>query len=116
MREIVLDTETTGFEPSEGDRIVEIGAVELFNHLPTGRTYHQYINPERNMPEAAFNVHGLSEEFLSDKPIFKNIAQEFIDFHCGLQACHTQCIFRHEIFECRTWLGQSADFAKRSSH
>jgi DNA polymerase-3 subunit epsilon len=80
MREIVLDTETTGFEPSEGDRIVEIGAVELFNHLPTGRTYHQYINPKRNMPEAAFNVHGLSEEFLSDKPVFKDIAQEFIDF------------------------------------
>ena len=80
MREIVLDTETTGFEPSEGDRIVEIGAVELFNHLPTGRTYHQYINPKRNMPEAAFNVHGLSEEFLSDKPVFKDIVQEFIDF------------------------------------
>ena len=80
MREIVLDTETTGFEPSEGDRIVEIGAVELFNHLPTGQTYHQYINPKRNMPEAAFNVHGLSEEFLSDKPVFKDIAQEFIDF------------------------------------
>ena len=80
MREIVLDTETTGFEPNEGDRIVEIGAVELFNHLPTGRTYHQYINPKRNMPEAALNVHGLSEEFLSDKPVFKDIAQEFIDF------------------------------------
>ena len=80
MREIVLDTETTGFEPNEGDRIVEIGAVELFNHLPTGRTYHQYINPKRNMPEAAFNVHGLSEEFLSDKPVFKDIVQEFIDF------------------------------------
>ena len=80
MREIVLDTETTGFEPSEGDRVVEIGAVELFNHLPTGRTYHQYINPKRHMPEAAFNVHGLSEEFLSDKPVFKDIAQEFIDF------------------------------------
>ena len=80
MREIVLDTETTGFEPSEGDRIVEIGAVELFNHLPTGRTYHQYINPKRNMPEAAFNVHGLSEEFLSDKPVFKDIAQKFTDF------------------------------------
>ena len=80
MREIVLDTETTGFEPSEGDRVVEIGAVELFNHLPTGRTYHQYINPKRNMPEAAFNVHGLSEEFLSDKPVFKDIAQKFIDF------------------------------------
>jgi DNA polymerase-3 subunit epsilon len=80
MREIVLDTETTGFEPNEGDRIVEIGAVELFNHLPTGRTYHQYINPKRNMPEAAFNVHGLFEEFLSDKPVFKDIVQEFIDF------------------------------------
>jgi DNA polymerase-3 subunit epsilon len=80
MREIVLDTETTGFEPNEGDRIVEIGAVELFNHLPTGRTYHQYINPKRNMPEAAFNVHGLSEEFLSDKPVFKDIVQKFIDF------------------------------------
>ena len=80
MREIVLDTETTGFEPNEGDRIVEIGAVELFNHLPTGRTYHQYINPQRSMPEGAFGVHGLSAEFLSDKPIFKNIAQKFIDF------------------------------------
>ena len=80
MREIVLDTETTGFKPNEGDRIVEIGAVELFNHLPTGRTYHQYINPKRNMPEAAFNVHGLSEEFLSGKPVFKDIVQEFIDF------------------------------------
>ena len=80
MREVVLDTETTGFEPNDGDRIVEIGAVELLNHLPTGRTYHQYINPERNMPEGAFSVHGLSEEFLSDKPVFKSIAQNFIDF------------------------------------
>jgi DNA polymerase-3 subunit epsilon len=80
MREVVLDTETTGFEPNDGDRIVEIGAVELLNHLPTGRTYHQYINPERNMPEGAFGVHGLSEEFLSDKPVFKSIAQDFIDF------------------------------------
>ena len=80
MREIVLDTETTGFEPNEGDRIVEIGAVELLNHLPTGRTYHQYINPQRSMPEGAFSVHGLSVEFLSDKPVFKDIAQELIDF------------------------------------
>ena len=80
MREIVLDTETTGFEPNEGDRIVEIGAVELLNHLPTGRTYHQYINPQRSMPEGAFSVHGLSAEFLSDKPVFKDIAQELIDF------------------------------------
>lgn len=80
MREIVLDTETTGFEPFDGDRIVEIGAVELMNHMPTGRTYHQYINPQRDMPQGAFEVHGLSEEFLSDKPVFKDIAQAFVDF------------------------------------
>jgi DNA polymerase III subunit epsilon len=80
MREIVLDTETTGFEPTEGDRIVEIGAVELLNHMPTGRTYHQYINPQRAMPAAAFEVHGLGDEFLRDKPIFRDIAQEFLDF------------------------------------
>jgi len=80
MREIVLDTETTGFEPNQGDRIVEIGAVELFNHMPTGQTYHQYINPERAMPTSAFEVHGLGDEFLSNKPLFKDIAQAFIDF------------------------------------
>jgi DNA polymerase III subunit epsilon len=80
MREIVLDTETTGFEPSEGHRIVEIGAVELFNHLPTGRTYHQYINPERLMPKEAFDVHGLGDDFLRDKPVFKLIGHEFLEF------------------------------------
>lgn len=80
MREIVLDTETTGLDPNSGDRIVEIGAVELFNHLPTGKTYHQYINPQRDMPEGAFAVHGLSAEFLSDKPLFKDIGQAFLDF------------------------------------
>lgn len=80
MREIVLDTETTGFEPGEGDRIVEIGAVELLNHMPTGRVYHQYINPERSMPQGAFEVHGLGDEFLRDKPVFKKIGQEFLDF------------------------------------
>ena len=80
MREIVLDTETTGLDPFTGDRIVEIGAVELFNHMPTGETYHQYINPERDMPAGAFAVHGLSIEFLSDKPVFASIAQEFLDF------------------------------------
>ncbi len=80
MREIVLDTETTGFEPDQGDRIVEIGAVELMNHMPTGRTYHQYINPKRDMPQGAFEVHGLSTEFLSDKPVFEDIAQDFLDF------------------------------------
>lgn len=80
MREIVLDTETTGFEPEQGDRIVEIGAVELFNHMPTGKTYHQYINPERAMPNEAFEVHGLGDDFLRDKPVFAKIAQAFVDF------------------------------------
>lgn len=80
MREIVLDTETTGFDPAAGDRIVEIGAVELLNHLPTGRTFHKYINPQRDMPQSAFEVHGLSTEFLSTKPLFKDIAAEFLDF------------------------------------
>jgi len=80
MREIVLDTETTGLNPDEGHRIVEIGGVELHNHMPTGRTYHQYINPQRDMPEEAFNVHGISEEFLADKPLFADIAQAFLDF------------------------------------
>ncbi|QFT82985.1 DNA polymerase III subunit epsilon [Roseovarius sp. THAF27] len=80
MREIVLDTETTGFDPEQGDRIVEIGAVELFNHMPTGRTYHEYINPERSMPQEAFEVHGLGDDFLRDKPVFSKIAQSFVDF------------------------------------
>lgn len=80
MREIVLDTETTGFEPHEGHRIVEIGAVELLNHVPTGRTYHQYINPERAMPQEAFQVHGLGDDFLRDKPKFAEVAQDFLDF------------------------------------
>lgn len=80
MREIVLDTETTGFEPSEGHRIVEIGAVELFNSLPTGRTYHQYINPERLMPKEAFEVHGLGDDFLRDKPVFAAVGRAFLDF------------------------------------
>ena len=83
MREIVLDTETTGLEPDEGHRIVEIGAVELNNHLPTGRTYHQYINPQRDMPDEAFAVHGLSIDFLSDKPVFTDVAQAFLDFVDG---------------------------------
>jgi DNA polymerase III subunit epsilon len=80
MREIVLDTETTGFEPSEGDRIVEIGAVELYNHMPTGRTFHEYINPQRAMPQAAFEVHGLGDEFLRDKPVFAQIGPKFLEF------------------------------------
>ncbi len=80
MREIVLDTETTGFEPSEGHRIVEIGALELFNHLPTGRTYHLYLNPQRMMPKEAFEVHGLGDDFLRDKPLFADCATAFLAF------------------------------------
>lgn len=80
MREIVLDTETTGFEPSEGHRIVEIGAVELWNHLPTGKVFHEYINPERPMPDEAFKIHGLGDEFLADKPVFAKIAARLIEF------------------------------------
>ena len=80
MREIVWDTETTGFDPIAGDRIVEIGAVELNQHLPTGKVFHQYINPERDMPPGAYEVHGLSIDFLKDFPVFSEIANEFIDF------------------------------------
>lgn len=80
MREIVLDTETTGLDPQDGHRIVEIGAVELYNHVPTGNVYHQYINPLISMPDQAFAIHGLSDEFLSDKPKFSEIAKEFLDF------------------------------------
>ena len=80
MREIVLDTETTGFDPEQGDRIVEIGCVELYNHMPTGKTFHEYINPERSMPQEAFEVHGLGDDFLRDKPVFKFVGQKFLDF------------------------------------
>ncbi|WP_417309010.1 DNA polymerase III subunit epsilon [Devosia sp.] len=79
-REIVLDTETTGLSYQTGDRIVEIGCVELINHVPTGNHLHIYINPERDMPEEAFRVHGLSSEFLADKPKFAEEAQNFVDF------------------------------------
>jgi DNA polymerase-3 subunit epsilon len=80
MREIVLDTETTGFDPHTGDRIVEIGAVELMRHVATGNTFHEYINPERAMPEEAFQVHGLGDDFLRDKPKFAAVGQAFLDF------------------------------------
>ena len=80
MREIVLDTETTGLDPFAGDRIVEIGAVELFNHMPTGRSFHAYVNPQREMPAEVVAVHGLTAAFLADKPVFAAIAGEFAAF------------------------------------
>lgn len=80
MREIVLDTETTGLNPNGGDRLIEIGCVELFNRIPTGHEYHVYINPEREVPAEAEKVHGLSTQFLLDKPLFAIVAREFLDF------------------------------------
>ena len=80
MREISLDTETTGFDPFTGDRIVEIGCVELINHLPTDNVYHVYLNPERVVPEDSIRIHGLTDEFLDDKPLFSEVSKDFLEF------------------------------------
>jgi DNA polymerase-3 subunit epsilon len=80
MREIVLDTETTGLDPFQGHRLVEIGCIELLNRIPTGQTFHRYLNPERDMPEEAFAVHGLTDGFLKDKPLFAEVADELVAF------------------------------------
>jgi DNA polymerase-3 subunit epsilon len=80
MREIVFDTETTGLDPYQGDRLVEIGCVELINGFPTGQSFHRYLNPERDVPEGAFKVHGLSREFLMDKPLFAEVCDDFLAF------------------------------------
>jgi DNA polymerase-3 subunit epsilon len=80
MREIVLDTETTGFEPDEGHKLVEIGCVELENHLPTGKVFHAYLNPERDVPADAVRIHGLTTEFLKKHPVFSEKVSEFLDF------------------------------------
>ena len=103
VREIVFDTETTGFNPEKGDKLVEIGAIELINHKPTGKTYHQYINPERDVPEEVVKVHGLTEEFLKDYPIFKDIADEFLEFvgDDGILVAHNakfdMCFINYEL-------------------
>lgn len=80
MREIVLDTETTGLDPSQGHRVVEIGCVELLNHMPTGRSWQKYLNPEREMPPEAAMVHGLTDEFLAKQPLFAEVVDEFLEF------------------------------------
>jgi DNA polymerase-3 subunit epsilon len=80
MREIVLDTETTGLDPSDGHRLVEIGGVELYNCIPTGQVFHRYLDPQRDIPESAYEVHGLSREFLSGKQLFEHVADEFLAF------------------------------------
>lgn len=80
MREIVLDTETTGLDPTKGDRLIEIGCIELYNRMPTGREFHRFINPDRDVPAEAQAVHGITTEFLQDKPRFNEVADEFLDF------------------------------------
>lgn len=80
MREIVFDTETTGLDPKTGDRLVEIGLIELINHIPTGESFHRYVNPERSMPAEAFRIHGLDDAFLADKPLFASVAGDLVDF------------------------------------
>lgn len=106
VREIVFDTETTGLDPKSGDKLVEIGAVELINHMPTGVTYHQYINPEREVPEDAYKVHGLNLEFLKDYPTFRDIAKEWMDFvgDDGILVAHNasfdMSFINHELQGC----------------
>ena len=85
MRQIVLDTETTGLEPRDGHRIIEIGAVELIDRRLTGRHFQQYLNPERDIEDGALEVHGITREFLQDKPVFKDVAEEFLDFIEGAE-------------------------------
>ncbi|QKX01073.1 DNA polymerase III subunit epsilon [Wolbachia endosymbiont of Dipetalonema caudispina] len=80
LREIVLDTETTGLDIEFGHRIIEIGCIELINRIPTGKVFHQYLNPKRDIPYHSFKIHGISKEFLEDKPLFSDIALEFLDF------------------------------------
>jgi len=105
MREIVFDTETTGLSPLTGDRMVEIGCVELFNRVETGRTFHAYFNPERPMPSGAEAVHGLSDVFLADKPRFKELADDLLEFlgECPLVAHNASFDFgflNHELDNC----------------
>ncbi len=114
MRQVVLDTETTGLEPSQGHRIIEIGCVELINRRLTGRHYHQYINPEREVDEGAIEVHGITNEFLVDKPVFARIADEFLDFVRGAELVIHNAPFDvgfidHELRLLNSGLGKIAD-------
>ncbi len=93
MREIVFDTETTGLDPLQGDRLVEIGCIELVNRFPTGRTFHSYFNPERDMPESALKIHGLTGEFLKDKPLFAHKVDALIEFFGDAQLVAHNAMF-----------------------
>jgi len=106
MREIVLDTETTGFDPQGGDRIVEIGAIELIGHVPTQNVFHEYIDPERAMPQEAFGVHGLGDDFLRGKPKFAQIGQKFRDFVGDAKLVIHNAAFDMKFLNAElTWMG-----------
>ncbi len=96
IRQIVMDTETTGLDPDQGHRLVEIGALELLNHVPTGQTFHSYINPERDMPDEAFRVHGLSAEFLRGYPVFADVVEAFLEF-----VADSQVVIHNAAFDMR---------------
>ena len=100
MREIILDTETTGLDPKGGDRLIEIGCIELVNRIPSGREFHRYINPERDVPAEAEAVHGLSTAFLADKPLFADVADEFLEFIARRRARHPQRGVRRRLPQC----------------
>ena len=105
MREIIIDTETTGLDPATGDRIVEIGAVEVLNAIPTGAAFHRYLNPDRDMPDAAYRVHGLSAAFLADKPRFTDVADDLVAFIGGSRivahnAAFDVAFLNHELGRC----------------
>ncbi len=109
MREVVLDTETTGLDPQLGDRIVEIGAVELVNHMPTGRSYHQHINPQRAVPAEAEAIHGLSTAFLADKPVFAEVAEAFLAFIGDARLVIHNATFDMKFLNAELgWLGRPA--------
>ena len=95
-REIVLDTETTGLDPEQGHRLVEVAALELVDHLPTGRSFHSYLNPERDMPEDAFRVHGLSASFLRDHPLFAEVIDELLEF-----LADSRLVIHNAVFDLR---------------
>jgi DNA polymerase-3 subunit epsilon len=106
MRQVILDTETTGLQPAEGHRIIEIGCIELVNRKFTGKRYHQYINPEREVEEGALAVHGITNQFLKDKPVFSAIVKEFLDFIQGAEliihnAPFDTAFINHELTLCK---------------
>ena len=101
LREIVFDTETTGLDPAKGDRLIEIGCIEIVNRIPTGREFHRYLNPERDIHPEAVAVHGLTSEFLKDKPLFKDVADEFLEFIGEAPLVAHNAHLRPRLHQCR---------------